>query len=349
MTSTQRPEAGPAFDRSQPKNAFSSGSRPELAEAVAAHRADYWLWVELHAEEPRRSALLRLRDHWHAVNETHFGGVLVLPYITLTAPSKSSVYGQCCSVSSWGSRLEIKLRPSLLSGTHPHVSGNLEGCWRFVADVLTHETLHQHAIEVTGETEDSYHGHGPAFTETANRIGETLGLAPVKVRNRNGSHDPIGAQWPHCVRDPSYYLGAYTPPDRPARSTGDTVPCPQCKGAGTVTRDTVPQRITWKYYDGPLPANTKLVTRATRYGNPFEVTEKTPAGHAQAVDKHRRWLRGDADLIAEARRTHPRLSRDVVLDEAPVVFATNHAACSCPQGWPCHGDTLLAIGRGEQP
>lgn len=136
------------------------------------------------------------------------------PYVTLTEPSKPSLYGQCCPVSSWGSRLEIKLRPSLLSGTHPDIDQTApeQGRWNFVLDVLLHEAVHQYHREITGHTEGAYHGHGPAFTETANRIGADLDLPPVITRNRNGSRRrDLAPQWPHCVRDAGHYLGAYRP------------------------------------------------------------------------------------------------------------------------------------------
>ena len=202
-----------------------------IADPVLTHRADYWTWVELHAVPAMRDKLIRLRDHWHEVNVKHFDGAMVLPYITLTTPSKPSIYGQCCPVSSWGSRLEIKLRPSLVDGTHPHVSGDSEGCWRFLLDVLTHEAIHQWQMEITGSVEDSYHGHGPTFTAKANAIGATLGLPEVVVKNRGGTRVPKAAQWPHCARPVEYYLDAYHP-DVP--TVRDTVPCQHCDGTGQV-------------------------------------------------------------------------------------------------------------------
>jgi hypothetical protein len=204
-----------------------------MTDPVLTHRADYWTWVELHAVPAMRDTLLRLRDHWHEVNTKYFDAVMTLPYITLTEPSQPSLYGQCCSVSSWGSRLEIRLRPSLLSGTHPHLGDPYEGRFRFVTDVLTHEMVHQYGYEITGKPEDSYHGHGPAFTETANRIGATWGLPAVAVRNRAGTRLAKAAQWPHCVRDPGFYLGAYVVP-----SIGDdaSLACPCCDGTGRLPK-----------------------------------------------------------------------------------------------------------------
>jgi hypothetical protein len=90
-----------------------------LPEPVSGHRVDYWTWVEDHADPASRDNLVALRNHWRDNNKRFFGGRMLEPYITLTEPSAPQIYGQCCSMSSWGSRLEIRLRPSLLHGTHP--------------------------------------------------------------------------------------------------------------------------------------------------------------------------------------------------------------------------------------
>ncbi len=204
-------------------------------DAVLAHRADYWTWIEANAVPAMRDVLLRLRSHWHEVNAKFFAAAMAEPYITLTEPSKPSLLGQCWSVSSWGSRLEIRLRPSLLDGTHPAmVAGDdhAEGRWLFAADVLTHECIHQWQTEITGKAEGSYHGHGPGFAGKANEIGAALGLPAVAVRNRSGSRDLVCAHWPHNVRSPAHYLGAWQPPE-PVPATGDI--CPHCHGTGRIT------------------------------------------------------------------------------------------------------------------
>lgn len=198
----------------------------QLPGAVADHRIDYWQWVDQHADTASRDRLLVLRDHWRDCNRRYFAGRMVEPYITLTEPSAPQVYGQCESVSSWGSRLEIKLRPSLLDGTHPHLrGGNRAGRLQFVKDVLLHEMVHQHIMEhQPGVNEDSYKGHGPVFTEHCNRIGAELGLAEVVVRNRNGSKVPKSPQWPHCVAPPDRYLNAYRLPGRKAVTPSVAIP-----------------------------------------------------------------------------------------------------------------------------
>lgn len=203
-----------------------------IDEAVLAHRADYWTWVEAHATEPERSTLLALRDHWRTVNRGHFGSAMSEPYITLTEPSAPNILGQCCPVSSWGSRLEIRIRPSLLRGTHPHIADgdqHREGRLRFVADVVSHEMVHQWAMEIDGRTESSYHGHGPAFAERANEISRAWDLPTVVAKRRSGGTEPRAAQWPHNVRPADYYSGAYLPPVSTSR---DTDRCSHCNGTG---------------------------------------------------------------------------------------------------------------------
>jgi hypothetical protein len=173
--------------------------------------------------------LVALRDHWRDCNTEFFESVMVEPYITLTEPSAPQIYGQCWSVSLWGSRLEIRIRPSLLGGTHPQIvvpylpdpdhadsviadsAGYEAGRTQFVKDVLLHEMIHQHVMEhQRGVDESAYHGHGPVFTAHCNCIGAELGLAPVVVRNR-GDKKPKAAQWPHCVAPSDRYSGVCQP------------------------------------------------------------------------------------------------------------------------------------------
>jgi hypothetical protein len=217
----------------------------DLPESVTGHRIDYWTWVEKHADTAIRDKLLVLRDHWRDNNAGFFDGRMLEPYITLTEPSAPQLYGQCCSLSSWGSRLEIKLRPSLLDGTHPQLGvvivwdgplgrdglGRYDkeateaGRLQFVKDVLLHEMIHQHIMEHQPDVnEESYHGHGPVFTEHCNRIGAQLGLDEVVVRNRNGKKLPKSPQWPMCVAGPDRYLGVFQPHQKRVTATSVTIP-----------------------------------------------------------------------------------------------------------------------------
>ena len=101
------------------------------------------------------------------------------------------------------------------------------GRMQFVKDVLIHEMIHQHIMEhQPGVNENSYHGHGPVFTEHCNRIGPELGLAEVVVRNRKKGAEtrPKAAQWPHCVAPPDRYRGVYQPHQKRVTPTSVTIP-----------------------------------------------------------------------------------------------------------------------------
>ncbi len=103
-------------------------------------------------------------------------------------------------------------------GTHPHMAvkkiEQYEGCFLFVADILLHEMIHQYHQEITGFNEESYHGHGPKFRDECNRIGEDLGLDPVRSMKKRGKdrHLESCSYWPHVVRDKDNYLGVYNVP-----------------------------------------------------------------------------------------------------------------------------------------
>lgn len=91
----------------------------------------------------------------------------------------------------------------------------------FVIDVLLHEMIHQWQQEVSGETDEHYHGHGPAFRDKANEIGRRLGLPPVRTCKKRGEDAdlPSCSQWPHNVRPDAYYGGAHVPTTRDGART----------------------------------------------------------------------------------------------------------------------------------
>ena len=185
------------------------------------------------AEPWHREHLGRLYALWSTWNATYFGGRLVPPYILLSEPSNPRRWGDCGVVSGFGGRSQIRLRPSLLTGTHPNMRGSVDaaaGRFLLVADILLHEMVHQWHQEITGVTEESYHGHGPVFRDECNRIGVLLGLAPVRDMKRRGPNAtmPSCAQWPHNVRPVDYYQGAYVP------CSGDTSPGPSARDYGTM-------------------------------------------------------------------------------------------------------------------
>ncbi len=159
----------------------------------------------------------RLYDLWDEWNEEFFEGRMVPSLIQLTDPGQTHRYGCCSNYSGLaGIRSSIKIRESILDGTLrdlKHGSRNPEGLRRFLEDVLLHEMIHQWHFEVTGQGDESYSGHGPAFSAKANEIGEKLGLPHVGRTCKKRDHEDKGlqspSQWPHDVRPGGYYLGAH--------------------------------------------------------------------------------------------------------------------------------------------
>jgi hypothetical protein len=94
------------------------------------------------------------------------------------------------------------------------------------------------------------------------------------------------------------------------------------------------------------PPNVVMVTRATRWGNPFVVAPSLAPGSSMhrsrriytavptaedAVRRFREYMAASPDRQAEARRD----LRGIDL------------ACNCQLDQPCHADVLLAIANGE--
>jgi hypothetical protein len=156
----------------------------------------------------------RLYALWDKWNRDYFAGALVTPYVLFAEPGSPQRLGDYARVSGFGGHGQVRLRPSLLTGSHPSVRPGdqyAEGRFRFVADVFLHETVHQWQHEVLGDLEDGYHGHGPKFRDQCNRIGALLGLPPVRTSKARGKDKalPSCPHWSHCVRPADYYLGAY--------------------------------------------------------------------------------------------------------------------------------------------
>jgi hypothetical protein len=197
---------------------------PPLTTEILSHRQGFERFVLDHAEPWHREHLGRLFSNWRAWNGEHFDGRLEPPYLLLAEPSNPRRLGDCGALSGFGGRSQIRIRPSLVRGSHPHVRAGerfAEGRERFVDDVLIHEMIHQWQFEVLGDSEPAYHGHGPLFRDAANRIGAALGLPAVRDCKRRGSGAtlPSCAHWPHCVRPEGFYLGSLIAPGR--RRAGD--------------------------------------------------------------------------------------------------------------------------------
>lgn len=112
----------------------------------------------------------------------------------------------------------------------------------------------------------------------------------------------------------------------------------------------MPERITLSRTKGwRMPANTRVVTRATTFGNPFTISDARDAGYkgsdaelalmvVRAFDK---WLRGsEQDWMGPESDA----ARAAILDRLPELRGKN-LACSCKQGQSCHADVLLEIAN----
>jgi hypothetical protein len=97
------------------------------------------------------------------------------------------------------------------------------------------------------------------------------------------------------------------------------------------------------------PDNTVIVTRPSRYGNPFTLAMAYDLGYAQhgdveqarkaVVGAFEEWLRGNRLMwqSEEGDRARQRL-----LDGLPALRGKS-LACYCPEGAPCHADVLLRL------
>ena len=183
----------------------------DIRRADIAHRKQYEKFV-LDNGDPTVSKLIHLWSYW---NTEYFDGAFkVCPIILLAEPSKPSRLGDYSPVGAYGSRAQIRIRPSLLRGTHPHTLPGKEyekGRFLLVADVCLHETIHLWQDEVMGDLEPTYHGHGPLFRDKSNEIGAKLGLPPVRTCKKRGKDAelPSCSQFPQNVRPADYYQGAY--------------------------------------------------------------------------------------------------------------------------------------------
>ena len=184
-----------------------------LSHVHREHREDFERFVLAQAEPWHREHLTALYTAWHTYNTSYFEGEMTAPYLLLAEPKTPRFYGDTSPATGFGAKLQIRIRPSLVQGTHPHLLHGSQapaGRQRFVDDILLHETIHQYQMEILGVYEASYDWHGPTFRDNANRIGTVLGLPPVRVSKvpKKELGTPSCAQWPSNVRPAGYYQGA---------------------------------------------------------------------------------------------------------------------------------------------
>ncbi len=92
-----------------------------LDNADLDHRGAFVDYVLEHADDWHREHLGRLFALWEDWNTEHYQGVLWVPYIELYETTAPNLYGCCSAISGFGGKLGIRIRPSLLTGTHPHM------------------------------------------------------------------------------------------------------------------------------------------------------------------------------------------------------------------------------------
>jgi hypothetical protein len=195
----------------------TTADRTDIPPDAKTHRREFVDYVISHAKTWHRGHMTRLYEAWERWNDQYFDGKLVVPYLLLTVPASPRAYGDYGRVSCFGGYGQTRIRPKLLTGEHPHLRPEpeyAEGRALFVLDVFLHESVHQWAHEVLDNDEASYKGHGPLFAGKCNAVGELLGLPPVRAAKARGPDQdlPSCAQWPHNVRPPGYYLGAFVGP-----------------------------------------------------------------------------------------------------------------------------------------
>jgi hypothetical protein len=98
---------------------------------------------------------------------------------------------------------------------------------------------------------------------------------------------------------------------------------------------------------GRLPPGSRLIARARRphdlrrsnsWGNWVSwPQEHTPEAHRRAVEEYRAWAYADEpEAVLWRERVRQQLRGW-------------NLACTCPPGWPCHGDVLLEIANQTEP
>jgi len=111
---------------------------------------------------------------------------------------------------------------------------------------------------------------------------------------------------------------------------------------------THPQRIQLRRTKGwRKPAEAIVVSRPSKWGNPFTVADAREAGNdgtpellrARCVDEFRAWLRGPERVGSDGR-----VRAEWILGHLEELRG-HDLACWCPQDQPCHADVLLELAN----
>lgn len=102
------------------------------------------------------------------------------------------------------------------------------------------------------------------------------------------------------------------------------------------------------------PDDTVIVSRPSRFGNPFTFALAYELGYARHGDTEQAraavvgaftdWLAGNRSMWQSEEGDR---ARQRILDGLPELRGKN-LACYCPDGAPCHADVLLRIANANQ-
>ena len=159
------------------------------------------------SDGPYSKILQRMAKAWLEFNKDYFNDSLTNAFISVTPPVSRRALADCAKESGYGGKHQIRFLPSVINGTYDRFNPShaFENRWLYIVDILLHEQIHQYVHEIFNNYSKSYGGHGDAFTDLANQIGDALGLPHVDKRRRKDKSLPISSQWPMCVRPEGYY------------------------------------------------------------------------------------------------------------------------------------------------
>ena len=159
------------------------------------------------ADGPYKEFIPLLSQAWQEFNDRYFDGSLTPAFIAITAPKVSKAYADCSLWSSYGGKHQIRIKETVIEGTHNDFNPNhaIENRLLFILDVLLHEQIHQFLFEIKEDYSKAHKRHGGNYPVIANQIGDQLGLPHVFERTRKDKSLPIASQWPMCVRPAGYY------------------------------------------------------------------------------------------------------------------------------------------------
>jgi hypothetical protein len=170
------------------------------------------------AAEAWTDELERFGALWRKFNADHFGGRLDEPHISIGSPTSPKAYGEFTNIGGDGIRSLIMIRRTHVDGTFNRgkvplpgqtvrffrEGHSLESRWRWLADLLLHEQIHQAQYQRGSPSKTK---HDVEFAAMCNAVGDQLGLRHVVSRRRKGDAAvlPIAAAWPMNVRPGGYY------------------------------------------------------------------------------------------------------------------------------------------------